>query len=311
MKLVQTRKAFTLAELVVALGITSTVMIGTVAAIGIGGRTFQVATTGIGSSEANDGLARMSADIEQAIHFDERTATAIAFYVPDRTGDGTPDHLRYAWSGTPGDSITLSFNGSDAAPVIEGVETVSFEYVYSEVAGTPSWASAAVEYTIFDDPYSGSHTAFIELELDDAVAAIVEPAAPAGASQYAIVRVEVAVLDAAFAGDDVTVSIHGVDRVRATPLEPELASGTILHEDLPDSYTMVAVEFENPPVFSDGDFVAIVMRSSRGGESAYVPLEDSPEFLANGWVAAGDYPDTWTLYGALDMPVVIYAIEVE
>ncbi|NRA56942.1 MAG: hypothetical protein HRU13_02325, partial [Phycisphaerales bacterium] len=211
----------------------------------------------------------------------------------------------------PGDSITLSFNASDASPVIDGVNDISFEYVYASVTGKAEWAASVPEYLVFDEPYSGSHAAYIELEDDDAVAAIVEPASPNDAARYAIVRVEVAVLDAEFDGDDVAVTIHGVDRVRGTPLETVLATGTIPHLQLPDAYEMVAVEFDTPPTFSAGDFVAVVMRSARGGVSAFVPVENSPEFLTNGWAAAGEFPDTWTLYGAYDMPVVIYAIEVE
>lgn len=310
MKCMPNQRGFTVAELLVALGISSTVMIGTVAAIGIGGRTFQVATEGIGSTEANDGLARISADIEQAIHFDERTTSAIAFYVPDRTGDGSPEHMRYAWSGTAGDPITLSLNGSDPAAVIEGVDDVSFEYVYVSIDGKQEWASAPVEYLLLDDPYD-THDAYVTLSGDTAVAMIVEPVPPADVRAYAITRVSVPVLDAATIGDDAEVTIRRVNMVRGTPEAEVLAAAVIDHVDLPNTYDMVEVEFDTPPTFNTGDFVAVTVQSDHGGTSAYIPLESSPSLLTDGWAATSSTPGSWSLSGTYNMPLVIYAIEVE
>ena len=57
-------------------------------------------------------LSQLLEDLQVARYITEDTANAVTLVVDDRTGDGLPDRLRYAWSGTIGDPLTLSINGS-------------------------------------------------------------------------------------------------------------------------------------------------------------------------------------------------------
>jgi len=68
-------------------------------------------------AEADQVLDKFVADVEHAISFSERTANAVTFTVPDRDGNGLPDTIRYAWSGTPGDPLTYEYNGSVAEKI--------------------------------------------------------------------------------------------------------------------------------------------------------------------------------------------------
>lgn len=68
------------------------------------------------------------ADLERATGFTERTATSATFTVPDRNGDGRPETLRYAWSGTPGAPLTLQMNGGTIQNLATNVQQFQLTY---------------------------------------------------------------------------------------------------------------------------------------------------------------------------------------
>lgn len=65
-------------------------------------------------------------DAAFAIAFDEISKTAIEFTLPDRTGDGDEEVVRYAWSGTSGHPLTRSINGSSPVVVLPDVRSLEF-----------------------------------------------------------------------------------------------------------------------------------------------------------------------------------------
>jgi hypothetical protein len=80
---------------------------------------------------------RVMAEMQYARRFSERTAHAVTFSVPDLDGDGSEDTLRFAWSGTPGDPLTESFNGGPASVLIEDVQDLNFNFMTRDVTAPP------------------------------------------------------------------------------------------------------------------------------------------------------------------------------
>jgi len=118
----------TLVEVVVAIAITSILLVGMASALLIASRaanpvgpTNTVLAT---SMAAHDILG----ELRFAIAFTERTATAVEFTVADRTGDEVPETIRYAWSGTAGDPLTRRYNGGTVANVVENVQEFQLDY---------------------------------------------------------------------------------------------------------------------------------------------------------------------------------------
>jgi len=97
------RCGFTLIETVVAIGVMSIILVGAGAAI-----TMSVSAADLSSdgntrfTDAADVVDRMSADMQAAIEVPERSSTAITIVVPDRSNDGQPELIRYAWAGASG-----------------------------------------------------------------------------------------------------------------------------------------------------------------------------------------------------------------
>ena len=111
---------YTLIELMVSMATASFIIGGLASSLYIASRGFDQG--GMAQrTEADRVLDRFVADAEHALSFSERTATAAAFTVPDRNGDGQPDAIRYAWSGTPGDPLTYEYNGSAPETIAEDV----------------------------------------------------------------------------------------------------------------------------------------------------------------------------------------------
>lgn len=80
-------------------------------------------------------LQQLSHDLAEAVKFSEQTATAITFTVPDRTGDGNDDTLRYTWGGEDGDPLQLSLNGDTPVTLLEDVQDLDFAATTRSLSG--------------------------------------------------------------------------------------------------------------------------------------------------------------------------------
>lgn len=137
------RSGFTLIEIVTSIGILSVLMWAMLS-------TMLIASKAIGSSDSkiakisqgNNILQRITADLSLAQSFSERTATAVTFTVPDRNGDGSPETIRYAWSGTAGDPLTYQYNGGTVVNLAQDVHAFDLDYLLKTVTAAASQATA-------------------------------------------------------------------------------------------------------------------------------------------------------------------------
>jgi len=130
------RTGLTLAELLVSVSILAVIATGLGSTILIASRATQLATAAEATSPT-DASARLAADLQLATAFSERTDTAATFTVPDRDGDGMPEQLRYEWSGTPGDPLTLAYNNGAPKVVAENVQQFALSWLLS-TEGSPT-----------------------------------------------------------------------------------------------------------------------------------------------------------------------------
>lgn len=125
------RHGFTLIELVVSVSILSVLMGGLASAMVIATKAMDGGATGTARSvRASHVLARVSEDLSFALSFSERTPTAATFEVPDRDKNGSPEVIRYAWSGVAGDPFTVEYNNSgNPRTIAENVHDFDFSYL--------------------------------------------------------------------------------------------------------------------------------------------------------------------------------------
>ncbi len=304
------QRGVSLVEMLVAMGMSATVLGGAVAAIGLGGQTFRAATDGIQSAGAIDALSRMSADIQLALDFTERTARATTFWVPDRTGDGAPELIRYAWSGTPREPVTFSMNGSTPVAVLPSVTDISFEYLVSTVQGQAMFATTVppppADEIVFERAYTGTGTTHA-LGSTSSVAAIIEPELPAGGSTFRVTRVRIPISKAGNGTETLTVSLHRVSMTTGTPTGNALASVSIRQSDLPATMTPVEFDLDSAITFAAGDFIAIVVSQNSSSSVGNVALEPSPQHVTDGWIATTNAAGAWAINATKDIPLMVYS----
>ena len=81
-------------------------------------------------------LSRIAEDLSLARYVIEQTDKAVTFVVGDRTGDGTPDRIRYAWSGTYGDPLTYQLNDETPTTLLENTAQFGLTYTSETVIST-------------------------------------------------------------------------------------------------------------------------------------------------------------------------------
>lgn len=137
---------FTLLELLISLTTASILLVGMSSSLFIALRTTDSTTTPSPAVlEGLNGLARLGLDLTDALTVTEQTATAITFTVPDRDLDASPETIRYAWSGTPGDALTFQYNGGAAVKVVNGV--YDFDIQYFQPAASVEYATIRLQVT--------------------------------------------------------------------------------------------------------------------------------------------------------------------
>jgi len=130
--------AFTLVELVVSLVILSILMVGMGGALLLSSQAVPGADSRITRLSESAGIAdQFAAEVTYAISVTELTPTAITFTVADRDSDGTPETIRYAWSGTAGDPLTRRYNGGSVVDLVEDVVTVNLLYDLRTITEQP------------------------------------------------------------------------------------------------------------------------------------------------------------------------------
>lgn len=131
------RRGFSLLEMVVSLGATSLLVAGVASTVYIasrGTRSEDSPTARV--VEAAMSVDEFAAELQYATGFSERSATAVEFTVADRTGDGQPETIRYAWTGTAGDPITRSVNGGTPVDAVPAAEQLLLSYNVQTVSET-------------------------------------------------------------------------------------------------------------------------------------------------------------------------------
>lgn len=126
------RHGYTLVELVAGVAATALLVAGMGSVVMVAARSTSEDSLPACQIQASTAMHDVLADLQYAVSFNERTATAVEFTVADRDGDTDADTIRYSWSGTPGDPLTRKYNGGEAVSFVEGVQA----FAYSDLVET-------------------------------------------------------------------------------------------------------------------------------------------------------------------------------
>lgn len=129
------------------MAVTSAILGTLTMALVFTGRAVEIGavSSGAGRDDAVELSDRIASDLRLARTFTERSATAVAFTVPDRDGDGLDEALRYEWTGIAGDPVTLTYNGSDHLVVAPSVQEFALAYDVTTIPGAGGSDEGATE----------------------------------------------------------------------------------------------------------------------------------------------------------------------
>lgn len=128
-----------------SLAVIATLMVATGSIMILTGRTVSITAAQAAETVTDDVISTMASEHRMALTITERTLTSITFTVADRDGDGAPETIRYAWSGTPGDPLTRKLNA--AAPAIVARDVRKFKLAYVTRTEAPAAPVPEVEST--------------------------------------------------------------------------------------------------------------------------------------------------------------------
>ncbi|WP_428388262.1 PulJ/GspJ family protein [Mucisphaera sp.] len=132
------KRALTLIELVLALAVTSLLIAGTAAALRISASAVELGYAPAASQNRSaEAVEQILSDAQNANAF-ALAGNTLTLSVPDRSSpaDGTPETIRYSWSGTPGDPLIQTTNGT-AVTLVEDVHHFHLTQTDSTIPASP------------------------------------------------------------------------------------------------------------------------------------------------------------------------------
>lgn len=298
---------FTLAEVVAALGIM-TILLGAI------GSALIVAIRALpNGSSPLEAVARGGSALEQ-IASELHTATAVAaasdkvieFSVPDRSGDGAPESIRYAWSGTAGDPLTRSYNGGAATDFVPGVHDFDLAYrlvTHSEErpVDTESGETLLISYDATSNLYD-----FTVME-DEEPGQFFRPTLPEGAKAWSVTRFKIMASQAGYIYTGVvTVQLRtaGAD---GRPTGTVLQAFTMLESSLSGSSTWREFAVTGASGLVPGQGLCLWVRHDQGTYACDIVYRSGAPAGANSFaVVSLDGGSSWLIYPNDSMLYYVY-----
>jgi hypothetical protein len=248
--------AFTLVEIVLSLSIATILLLAMQSSIMVASRAIpdgrSVASRIVAGAPP---LAALSSDLFGTTSVTEMSATAITFTVPDRSGDGNPETIRYAWSGKAGDPLTRQYNGGAVANVIPALQSFALAYDKRQVQAPTTYTTSAEtilsSYTGGSSSYSDQSSAW--------PAQYITPSFPVTPTTWSVTRVTVqAKLGSSTAGQ-AFVQIRPVD-AGGLPTSTILDQQTLLGTALTSAYGWQQFTFNSATGLSPSQSIALVIQ---------------------------------------------------
>lgn len=210
-------------------------------------------------------LSRIAEDLASAQYVIEQTSQAVTVVVPDRTGDGIPDRLRYAWSGRPGDSLFFQLNDASAVVFVEAVEVFNLSYEQASVTATfpgPIERSDSEFLLAQETALIPSNTA---LNGTTAISQPFEATMGSSAIAYEPTRLEWYTRKSATTDGAIPIAIQDLDA--NVPIGDDHASVTVQESDLPASVDWHSAVFTATSWLPAGEEKGIVFKPGAGTAS--------------------------------------------
>ena len=288
-------RGVTLLELLTCVVVTGMLVGGLASAVRLATTSLENSTGGASTAIATgEAIDRLNAELRLATRFTERTATAVTFAIPDQTGDGAAETIRYAWAGT-GLPLTRSMNGlpSPAASVLDNVQSLDFNFLTKTVAA-PTQESAEQLLISYLPGGSSPSTAISKSAW---AAQYFKPMLPANAVQWKITRIRL-MFKQGSVNANLTLPVTNVD-ANLKPSGAALGTTTITWSSLPSaSLDWVDVSYSTLVGLNPASGYAFQVTTSPGNGNTVATLgfdsTVSPALTNASYCSSTDQGATWS-----------------
>ena len=266
------RAGFTLIEQVVSLSVISVLMTGLGSVIVLATNVLPSKNTPlVAVVESSQIVEQIAAELHTANSISERTATSIAFTVPDRNNDAVDETIRYAWSGTSGAPLTRRYNAAAIVEIAPSVKSFNLNYVTTSITTstkTESTTDDAEQVVGYFDGWTGITNTSVDRMLNNSnyVSEYFTVTPPADATKLRITRARAMLKRGGTAPGNFTLAIRrslndGSYQPAATSVGTPVS---VLGTSLFASYLWTTVNFSDVAVtdFSRKDFCLVITGST-------------------------------------------------
>lgn len=269
------RPGFTLLELTMSLVITAIILGALTSAMLLAS---QIIPDDQGRAEAtiaaNEIAQQFAGELYYAHTVTARSIHAVTFWVADRGGDLTPETIRYAWSGKPGDPLTRQYNDGVPAAVLDNVQHMDLTYeiqeITEEIPSLPN-ESSEMKLAAYEDL---SNLVDFRVTSSNWIGQCFQPVLPPDVLSWRITRVRFPAHKTGGAGGVSMVQLRPTDG-NGTPSSTVLAEVPMYESDLTTSYAWQELSFGNPPWMDPSEELCLVIRKiGKGGGSAEINYDN-------------------------------------
>jgi hypothetical protein len=123
------RRAFTIAELLTSLAVTTVIVSALASCIALTARALPNASDPQQAAfRLNEVARRMADDVRFASDIKIPGPTEMQLQLADQDADGTPETIVYQWSGTAGTELTRTQNAMEPVPVHNSIDRMVIEW---------------------------------------------------------------------------------------------------------------------------------------------------------------------------------------
>ena len=293
------RPGFTLLELTMSLVVTAIILGALTSAMLLAS---QIIPDDDGPAEAtiaaNEIAQQFAGELYYAHTVTARSAHEVTFWVADRGGDLTPETIRYAWSGEPGDPLTRQYNDGGSAAVLDNVQHMDLTYEMQEsIEEIPSLPNETAEMKL------AAYEGLIDLRdfrvtSSNWIGQCFQPMLPPDVLSWRITRVRVPAHKTGGKGGVSMVQLRPADG-NGKPSSIVLSEVPLYESDLAKGYTWQELSFGNAPWLKPSQELCVVIRQiGKGGSSAEINHDNQG---GPGLVRSTDGGATWTRETARSM----------
>jgi prepilin-type N-terminal cleavage/methylation domain-containing protein len=267
-------RGFTLLEMVVALGVSSVILVGIGSAMLMAGRAVPDAhgpvIEGLAGAEA---LEPIAAELQYAITLNQGTTRLIEFTVADRNGDGTPEVIRYEWSGTAGAPLTRTYNGGAAVQVLTDVRDFNLTYDLQTISTEIPQGNQSAE-TLLVSYDSSSGYAGYDVQQTQWYGEYFRPTLPADAVSWKVTRVRFYARSSGWASGQTKVQLQTAT-LGGMPTGVVLQEKTLQESGLPEWYVLCEMSYTQAGGLLPQQGLWLVFRWTSGNTSCELLGRDS------------------------------------